>query len=190
MSLAQPYFEVQALIDDTLRLERKGSSVHCESCIDPLYFVDTSRKGQFSGRSRTTLLHLGIRSSITLSQLLPLRFPGAGREQATQGKPMDCPSGAFLQERMRSTLTVEELAITSCASRSSWTRTYRIPISGGELGFRFLMNCRNDGTENAAESSPLGRFGRKLSRLRQFVLDALPHDPSAPRSHEETGNRH
>jgi hypothetical protein len=131
----------QSLIDDTLRLERKGAAIGALPAIvfDPAFFLDAS-KGRvvFRAKPDTVLLHLGHPVfHHALSTLARLRFPGSGRKQRdytasrwtvrTGDVPKDLDAIIFL--------TVEELAINELREPfHHWTRTYQLPVRQGDLG--------------------------------------------------------
>ncbi len=131
----------QSLIDDTLRLERKGASIGALPAIvfDPAFFMDASKgRSVFRAKPDTVLLHLGHPIfHHALSTLARLRFPGSGRKQRdhtasrwtvrTGNLPKDVDALILL--------TVEELAINELREPfHHWTRTYQIPVRQGELG--------------------------------------------------------
>jgi hypothetical protein len=131
----------QSLIDDTLRLERKGASIGALPAIvfDPKFFLDASKgRAVFRAKPDTVLLHLGHPVfHHALSTLARLRFPGSGRKQHDHTAsrwtvragdvPKDVDALIFL--------TVEELAINELREPfHHWTRTYRIPVRQGDLG--------------------------------------------------------
>ena len=131
----------QSLIDDTLRLERKGSGIGALPAIvfDPQFFMDASKgRPVFRAKPDTVLLHLGHPLfHRALSTLARLRFPGTGRTQSdntasrwtvrTGNVPKHADAAIFL--------TVEELAINELREPfHHWTRTYQIPVLRGEIG--------------------------------------------------------
>ena len=131
----------QSLIDDTLRLERKGAAIGALPAIvfDPAFFLDASKgRAVFRAKPDTVLLHLGHPVfHHALSTLARLRFPGSGRKQRdhtasrwtvrTGDVPKDLDALIFL--------TVEELAINDLREPfHHWTRTYQIPLRQGDLG--------------------------------------------------------
>jgi len=139
MSLAQPIpSKWQSLIDDSLRLNRKGIQGPLPSLVfDPQYFVDTSKeRAVFRPKPDTTLLHLGHPVfHYAISTLARLRFPGAGARtgdfKASRWivRTGTVPEGADALVL----LTVEELGINELREPfHHWTRTYRIPIASGE----------------------------------------------------------
>ena len=75
----------QSLIDETLRVERKGSRIGSLPAIvfDPKFFLDGSKgRPVFRAKPDTVLLHLGHPVfHHALSTLARLRFPGSGRKQ-------------------------------------------------------------------------------------------------------------
>lgn len=197
MSLSQPIpLKWQSLIDDTLRLERKGSLGPLPNLVfDPLYFVDTSKeRAVFRPKPDTTLLHLGHPVfHYALSTLARLRFPGAG-SRAGEHKASRwivrtgaVPAGADALVL----LTVEELAINELREPfHHWTRTYRIPISGGELGSPLPYEPpANDGTQNAGGVIAARQLWEDLEpELRQFVQDRATELTEALRDRmKETG---
>src|ERR1039458_2720209 len=125
----------QSLIDDTLRLERKGAGIGSLPAIvfDPTFFLDASRgRAVFRAKPDTVLLHLGHPVfHHALSTLARLRFPGSGRKQhyptasGWPSRPGDVPKDVdplFL-------LTVKDLAINELREPfHHWTRTYQIPV--------------------------------------------------------------
>jgi hypothetical protein len=131
----------QSLIDDTLRLERKGVSIGALPALvfDPKFFLDASKgRPVFRAKPDTVLLHLGHPLfHRALSTLARLRFPGSGKTQRDNtasrwtvrigGVPKHADALIFL--------TVEELAINELREPfHHWTRTYQIPILQGEIG--------------------------------------------------------
>jgi hypothetical protein len=131
----------QSLIDDTLRLERKGAAIGALPAIvfDPAFFLDASKgRAVFRAKPDTVLLHLGHPVfHHALSTLARLRFPGSGRKHhdhtasrwtvRTGNVPTDVDALILL--------TVEELAINELREPfHHWTRTYQIPVRQGDLG--------------------------------------------------------
>jgi len=131
----------QSLIDDTLRLERKGASIGALPAFvfDPKFFLDASKgRAVFRAKPDTVLLHLGHPVfHHALSTLARLRFPGSGRKQhdntasrwtvRTSDLPKDVDALILL--------TVEELAINELREPfHHWTRTYQIPVRQCDLG--------------------------------------------------------
>jgi superfamily II DNA or RNA helicase len=180
MSVAQPIpLKWQALIDDTLRLERKGSLGPLPSLVfDPLYFVDTSKdRAVFRPKPDTTLLHLGHPVfHYALSTLARLRFPGAGSRAGEHKasrwtvRTSALPAGADALVL----LTVEELAINELREPfHHWTRTYRIPISDGELLSPLPYEPpTSDVTENTGGIIAARRLWEDIEpNLRQFVQE-------------------
>ena len=131
----------QSLIDDTLRLERKGAAIGALPAIvfDPRFFLDESKgRAVFRPKPDTVLLHLGHPVfHYALSTLARLRFPGSGRKQRDHTASRwavrigDVPKDADALIL----LTVEELAINELREPfHHWTRTYQIPVRDGDLG--------------------------------------------------------
>lgn len=197
MSLAQPIpLKWQALIDDTLRLERKGAIGPLPNLVfDPLYFVDTSReRAVFRSKPDTTLLHLGHPLfHYALSTLARLRFPGAG-SRAGEHKASRwivrsgaVPAGADALVF----LTVEELAINELREPfHHWTRTYRIPVVNGDLGSPLPYEPpASDGVENADGVVAARQLWDDIEpNLRGFVQDRATELTEALRNRmKETG---
>lgn len=141
MRISQPIpMKWQSLIDDTLRLERRGTLGPLPSLVfDPKHFVDESKgRAVFRPKPDTTLLHLGHPVfHYALSTLARLRFPGASRRPGEHKasrwivRTGPVPDGADAMVL----LTVEELAINELREPfHHWTRTYQIPISSGDIG--------------------------------------------------------
>ena len=131
----------QSLIDDTLRLERKGATIGALPAIvfDPTFFLDASKgRAVFRAKPDTVLLHLGHPLfHHALSTLARLRFPGSGRKQRDHTASRWTVRTAYLPKAVAALilLTVEELAINELREPfHHWTRTYQIPIRQGDLG--------------------------------------------------------
>jgi superfamily II DNA or RNA helicase len=131
----------QSLVDDTLRLDRKGATIGALPGVvfDPTFFLDASKgRPVFRAKPDTVLLHLGHPLfHHALSTLARLRFPGSGRKQRdytasrwtarTGDVPKDVDALIFL--------TVEELAVNELREPfHHWTRTYQLPVRQGDLG--------------------------------------------------------
>jgi superfamily II DNA or RNA helicase len=131
----------QSLVDDTLRLVRKGATIGALPTVifDPAFFMDASNgRAVFRSKPDTVLLHLGHPLfHHALSTLARLRFPGSGRKQRdctasrwtvrTGDVPKDVDALIFL--------TVEELSVNELREPfHHWVRTYRIPVRQGKLG--------------------------------------------------------
>jgi superfamily II DNA or RNA helicase len=142
MRLAAPIpLRWQSLIDDTLRLERKGTGIGALPAIvfDPKFFLDASRgRAVFRAKPDTVLLHLGHPVfHHALSTLARLRFPGSGRKQhdhtASRWTVRTGEVPKYLDALIL--LTVEELAINELREPfHHWTKTYQIPVRNGDLG--------------------------------------------------------
>lgn len=130
----------QSLVDDTLRIERRGSSLGTLPAIvfDPAHFLDASKgRPVFRPAPDTVLLHLGHPLfHHALATLARLRFPGSSRKANELSASRwtvrlgEIPPGmdALLL------LTVEELAVNELREPfHHWVRTYRIPVSEGNL---------------------------------------------------------
>ena len=131
----------QSLIDDTLRLERKGASIGALPALvfDPKFFLDASKgRAVFRAKPDTVLLHLGHPVfHHALSTLARLRFPGSGRKQHDHTASRWTVRTGDLPEDVDALilLTVEELAINELREPfHHWTRTYQIPVRQGDLG--------------------------------------------------------
>ncbi|MBS1830479.1 MAG: DNA helicase [Acidobacteria bacterium] len=197
MRLAQPIpMKWQSLIDDTLRLERKGTLGPLPSLVfDPQHFVDTSKeRAVFRPKPDTALLHLGHPVfHYALSTLARLRFPGAGRRPGDHKasrwivRTGAVPKGADALVL----LTVEELAINELREPfHHWTRTYEIPIANGELGIPLPYKPPSvGGSENANEIDGARHLWEDIEPdLRQFVQDCAGKLTEALRDRlKETG---
>lgn len=129
----------QAIIDDTLRLERKRVQGPLPGLVfDPAYFVDASAgRAVFRPKPDTALLHLGHPVfHYAISTLARLRFPGAG------ARPGDFKASRWIVRTgpipegadALVLLTVEELAINELREPfHHWTRTYHIPVVNSRL---------------------------------------------------------
>ena len=131
----------QSLIDDTLRLERKGASIGALPAIvfDPAFFMDASKgRAVFRAKPDTVLLHLGHPVfHHALSTLARLRFPGSGRKQRDHTASRWTVRAGNLPADVDALilLTVEELAINELREPfHHWTRTYQIPVRQGDIG--------------------------------------------------------
>jgi superfamily II DNA or RNA helicase len=131
----------QSLIDETLRLERKGASIGALPAIvfDPAFFLDASKgRAVFRAKPDTVLLHLGHPVfHHALSTLARLRFPGSGRKQRDHSASRWTVRTAELPKDVDALilLTVEELAVNELREPfHHWTRTYQIPVRQGDLG--------------------------------------------------------
>ena len=131
----------QSLIDDTLRLERKGAALGALPAIvfDPAFFLDASKgRAVFRAKPDTVLVHLGHPVfHHALSTLARLRFPGSGRKQRDHTASRWTVRTGDLPKDVDALilLTVEELAINELREPfHHWTRTYRIPVRQGDLG--------------------------------------------------------
>jgi superfamily II DNA or RNA helicase len=140
MQLAKPIpMKWQSLIDDTLRLERKGTLGPFPRLVfDPQHFIDSSKgRPVFIPKPDTVLLHLGHPMfHYALATLARLRFPGAGTRPGDHKasrwvvRTGSVPEGA----EALVLLTVEELAINELREPfHHWVRTYRIPVVNGEV---------------------------------------------------------
>ena len=124
----------QALIDDTVRLERTNALPGL--VFDPDFMVEeVSGRPVYRATPDTLLLHLGhpvFRHA--LATLARARFPGvshgwrASRWTVRRGRVPEGAEGILL-------LHVEELAVNELREPiHQWIRTIRIPIRGGQLG--------------------------------------------------------
>jgi superfamily II DNA or RNA helicase len=197
MCLAQPIpLKWQALIDDTLRLERKGTLGALPSLVfDPLYFVDTSKeRAVFRPKPDTALLHLGHPVfHYALATLARLRFPGAGSRPGDHKasrwivRTGAVPDGADALV----CLTVEELAINELREPfHHWTRTYRIPVVAGELGSPLpYEHPSSNGKENTDGVASARSIWEDVEPdLRHFIQDCATKLTEALRNRlKETG---
>lgn len=178
MQLAQPIpMKWQALIDDTLRLERKGTRGPLPNLVfDPLHFVDTSKeRAVFRPKPDTALLHLGHPVfHYALATLARLRFPGAGQRPGDHKasrwivRTGEVPDGA----EALVLLTVEELAINELREPfHHWTRTYAIPMVSGEAGVPLPYEMPRAGGEEDASGIPGARhvWEDVEPELKQFL---------------------
>jgi hypothetical protein len=197
MRLAQPIPpKWQALIDDTLRLERKGSLGPLPSLVfDPLYFVDASKeRAVFRPKPDTALLHLGHPVfHFALSTLARLRFPGAGSRPGDHKasrwvvRTGSVPNGVDALVLV----TVEELAINDLREPfHHWTRTYRIPVVKGELQSPLpYERPTSDGIQSADGIARARDIWQNIEPdLRRFIQDCATTLTEALRSRlKETG---
>jgi hypothetical protein len=180
----------QALIDDTLRLERKGTLGALPNLVfDPLYFVDTSKeRAVFRPKPDTALLHLGHPVfHYALSTLSRLRFPGAGSRPGDHKasrwivRTGAVPAGADALVL----LTVEELAINELREPfHHWTRTHRIPVAGGQIGSPLPYELPSADGGDAAERVGEARLIWEDIEpdLRQFVQNCATQVTEALRN--------
>jgi superfamily II DNA or RNA helicase len=178
MNIAQPIpVKWQALIDDTLRLERKSTLGRMPHIVfDPKFFEDTTKeRAVFRPKLDTALLHLGHPVfHYALATLARLRFPGAGSRASdykasrwiVRTGPVPVGADALIL------LTVEELAINELREPfHHWTRTYKIPVIAGELGSPLPYEPPTaDGVKNTADIGKARTlWGDIEPELRQFV---------------------
>lgn len=192
MRFAQPIpANWQALIDDTVRLERKGALGSLPGLVfDPQFFVDTTgERAVFRPKPDTTLLHLGHPVfRFAMSTLARLRFPGGGsRPGEYRASRWIVRSGAVPTEAdALILLTVEELAINELREPfHHWTRTYRIPIVNGELEAALPYEPpTSEGAEYPEGIAKARRLWEDVEpQLRQFVQVCSVNLTDALRSH-------
>jgi superfamily II DNA or RNA helicase len=166
----------QSLIDDTLRLERKRTSIGALPAIvfDPKFFLDES-KGRvvFRPKPDTVLLRLGHPVfHHALSTLARLRFPGSGKKQRDHGASRWTVRAGVVPKDAEALilLTVEELAINELREPfHHWTRTYQIPVRHGNLGDPLSYEePASSGTSSGIHSSTL------VDSVRQMWENAEP----------------
>jgi superfamily II DNA or RNA helicase len=172
----------QSLIDDTLRLERKRTSLGALPAIvfDPKFFLkESGGRVVFRPRPDTVLLHLGHPVlHYALSILARLRFPSSGQRQSDQRASRWTVRPGVMPGDAEATilLTVEELGINELREPfHHWTRTYQIPVQHGKLGAPLAyQEPAAHGAAGDMNSSSLVERARRIwenvePELREFV---------------------